>query len=69
MITDTSKARKTLQDAEGKLNSVKKEKENAQRDLTRLFDPEWYGKDGEWKKLDKLCIEKDTGECVCHPNI
>lgn len=60
--TDTSKARNAFQKAENSLNIAKKEKEQADKDLARLFDPEWYGKEGEWKKLDGLCLEKDTGE-------
>ena len=38
--------------------------ENAQRELEDLFKPDRFGKDGEWKKLDRLCLEKDTGEYV-----
>lgn len=60
--TDTSKARNAFQQAENSLNIAKKEKEQADKELARLFDPEWYGKEGEWKKLDGLCLEKDTGE-------
>lgn len=63
-ILDTSTARKNHQDAEHELSLVKKEKETAERELSRLFDEEWYGKEGEWKKLVGLCLEKDTGECV-----
>ncbi|KAH9938712.1 endoplasmic reticulum protein [Fomitopsis serialis] len=29
-----------------------------------LISPEWYGLEGEWKKLDGMCLTKDTGEWV-----
>lgn len=63
-IVDTSKARTSFQSAENDLRKAKREKENAEKDLNRLYDEEWFGKDGAWKKLDKFCVEKDTGEYV-----
>ncbi|KAG1753222.1 glucosidase II beta subunit-like-domain-containing protein [Suillus lakei] len=27
-----------------------------------LFDPDGFGSEGEWKKLDGMCLSKDTGE-------
>ena len=41
---------------------AKKEKEDAEKELARLFDPEWYGAQGEWKKLHDTCIDKEVGE-------
>ena len=38
------------------------ELETAEDDLKKLFDPEWYGKDGEWKKLHNTCLDKEVGE-------
>jgi protein kinase C substrate 80K-H len=32
--------------------------------LEKLFDPEWFGTEGEWKKLENMCLAKDTGEYV-----
>ncbi|EJF63088.1 endoplasmic reticulum protein [Dichomitus squalens LYAD-421 SS1] len=61
---DTSKAQKTLSDAEHSLNLARREKEDKERELSRLFDPEWYGPDGEWKKLAGTCIEKEFGDYV-----
>ena len=58
----TSEARTTYQEAERKLEDLKKQNSNAQEELARLFDVDFYGKQGEWKKLDKLCLSKDTGE-------
>ncbi|KAH8113337.1 endoplasmic reticulum protein [Phellopilus nigrolimitatus] len=59
---DTSKARTAFQDAEHDLALTRTEKADAQRELARLFDSEWYGPEGEWKKLDGLCLSKDTGD-------
>ncbi len=61
-FADTSRARQAFNDAEHSLNLAKQEKEKAEKDLRHIFDPEWFGREGEWKKLDGTCIEKDTGE-------
>ncbi|CAE6425304.1 unnamed protein product [Rhizoctonia solani] len=42
-------------------NSERELKENEEA-LTKLEDGGHFGKDGEWKKLDGTCLEKDTGE-------
>lgn len=62
--TDASRLRQLLSDAEAGLREAEEELKNAQQDLEDLFKPERFGKNGEWKKLDKLCLEKDTGEYV-----
>lgn len=59
---DTSRAQQALKDAEQSLGRMKQDKQKAQEELGRLFDPEWYGPEGEWKKLHGTCIEKDTGD-------
>ncbi|KAI1785346.1 endoplasmic reticulum protein [Ganoderma leucocontextum] len=59
---DTSKAQKALSDAEHSLNLARKETEDKDRELARLADPEWYGREGEWKKLAGTCIEKEVGD-------
>ena len=56
--------RQLLSDTEAALREAEDKFESAQRDLEDLFRPGGFGKDGEWKKLDRLCLEKDTGECV-----
>lgn len=56
--------RQSLSSAEAALREAESKLKNAQRDLEDLFKPDRFGKDGEWKKLDGLCLEKDTGECV-----
>ena len=59
---DTSKSQKALNDAEHSLNLARKEKADKDQEFARLFDPAWYGREGEWKKLAGTCIEKEAGE-------
>lgn len=59
---DDSRAKKAYNDADHSLKLTRDELTKAKEDLSRLFDSSWYGKDGEWKKLDGTCLEKDTGE-------
>ncbi|KAF7354938.1 hypothetical protein MSAN_01408600 [Mycena sanguinolenta] len=60
--TDTSKARQALTDAENALKRVREQKKNAEEDLEEIFNPEGFGTEGEWKKLDGTCLALDTGE-------
>lgn len=61
---DVSRSRQVFNDAEHSLKLAKKELETAKFDLDALFDVTGFGPEGEWKKLDGLCLEKDTGEYV-----
>jgi len=61
---EVSRVRQLLSDTESALREAEDKFESADRDLEDLFKPDKFGKDGEWKKLDGLCLEKDTGECV-----
>lgn len=65
-ITDTSRAKQALNDAEHALQHATKEKSSAEEELQKLFDPAWFGREGEWKKLQGTCLEKNTGESVFH---
>ncbi|KAG1845657.1 hypothetical protein F4604DRAFT_1688642 [Suillus subluteus] len=38
------------------------EQRTANEDLLDLFKPEGFDPEGEWKKLDSLCLSKDTGD-------
>lgn len=62
--TEASRTRQVLSDAEHSLRLTQDELQTAREDLSDLFDPTGFGAAGEWKKLDGLCLEKDTGECV-----
>lgn len=61
---DVSQQRQLLSDAETSLREAEANLKSVQQDLDDLFKPDRFGKDGEWKKLDKLCLEKDTGGYV-----
>jgi protein kinase C substrate 80K-H len=61
---ESNSARKAFSDAEHSLKLTRDEAQHADEDLLDLFDPEGFGVEGEWKKLDDLCISKDTGEYV-----
>ncbi|KIM83986.1 hypothetical protein PILCRDRAFT_819014 [Piloderma croceum F 1598] len=60
--TESTKARKAYDDAEHSLKLTREEKQKAEEDYADLFDVEGFGKNGEWKKLEGTCLEKDTGE-------
>jgi protein kinase C substrate 80K-H len=49
-------------DAESDLSRMRRDRENAQKALSELFDPAHFGSQGEWKKLDQQCLQKDSGE-------
>ena len=63
-ITDATRTRQVLSDAEHSLKLTQDELQTTREDLSDLFDPKGFGAKGEWKKLDGLCLEVDTGECV-----
>ncbi|KAH7903854.1 glucosidase II beta subunit-like protein-domain-containing protein [Hygrophoropsis aurantiaca] len=59
---ESNRARQALSDAEHSLKLTRDEEKEAKENLEDLFDPEGFGPEGEWKKLDGLCLEKDTGD-------
>ncbi|TFK56222.1 hypothetical protein OE88DRAFT_1716755 [Heliocybe sulcata] len=59
---EDSKLRQKLNDAEHSLRQANDEKRKAEKDLNELFDREHYGAEGEWKKLEKTCLEKEVGD-------
>ena len=61
---DSSKAHQALTDAERELESLISDKEKTDSDTLEIFNVDGFGVEGEWKKLDGTCLEKDTGECV-----
>lgn len=63
-IVEANQARQALSDAEHSLKLTREEEETARNDLSDLFDPNGFGPEGEWKRLDGLCLEKDAGEFV-----
>lgn len=61
-FSESGQARASYNDAESKYNSAKERKRNDEDELAQLFDPDGFGAEGEWKKLQGLCLSKDTGE-------
>lgn len=64
LFVEANRAQQALSDAEHSLKLTREEGQNARGDLSDLFDLTGFGPEGEWKKLDGLCLEKDTGEFV-----
>jgi hypothetical protein len=64
LSADSSKARQLLTDAERVLESLVSDKEKADNDALEIFNVHGFGTEGEWKKLDGTCLEKNDGEYV-----
>lgn len=60
--SEANRARQALSDAEHSLKLTRDELQTAHEDLSDIFNAEGFGAEGEWKKLDGLCLEKDMGE-------
>ncbi|KZS97681.1 hypothetical protein SISNIDRAFT_449236 [Sistotremastrum niveocremeum HHB9708] len=61
---EANRARIAFEDAEKRLRESSENKEDTEQELGRLFSAEGFGKSGEWKKLQDVCLEKDTGEYI-----
>ncbi|KAF8164847.1 glucosidase II beta subunit-like-domain-containing protein [Crassisporium funariophilum] len=59
---DSSRARQALLDAENDYERMKVEREKWDNDIKEIFNVDGFGAEGEWKKLDGTCLEKDTGD-------
>jgi len=59
---ETSKARDTYNKAEAALKQTKQDREDARQELSDLFDPTGYGAEGQWKKLESLCLSTEAGD-------
>lgn len=55
-------ARNAHNTAVNSLSKVERDLKETQESLNKLEGGGHFGKDGEWKKLDGTCLEKDTGE-------
>ncbi|KAJ1310997.1 hypothetical protein OPQ81_009505 [Rhizoctonia solani] len=58
----TVNARNAHNSAVNALRNSERELKDSEEALTKLESGGHFGKDGEWKKLDGTCLEKDTGE-------
>ncbi|KAG8903804.1 hypothetical protein FRB99_002730 [Tulasnella sp. 403] len=59
---EASRAREAHTQATSALSTKERELENEEEALSKLFDPKWYGKEGEWRRLHGTCLKKDGGE-------
>ncbi|GLB33238.1 putative low-density lipoprotein receptor domain class A [Lyophyllum shimeji] len=59
---DSTRARQALTDAENALRSLRDEKKKAEQDAAEMFNVHGFGREGEWKKLDGMCVKKDVGD-------
>ena len=64
LSADSSRALQQLTDAERELESLISDKEKVEGEALEIFNVHGFGAEGEWKKLDGTCLEKDAGECV-----
>ncbi|KAF8991254.1 hypothetical protein BDZ89DRAFT_1192522 [Hymenopellis radicata] len=62
MEPSATHAQQALNDAKNSLRKVEKEKQTAEEDLQKISDSITFGPQGEWKKLDGTCLEKDLGD-------
>lgn len=62
LTSDVAAAREKHQAAERDLNSVRTSITNAERTLDEITTKQWFGPEGEWKKLDGTCIDTVAGE-------
>lgn len=62
LLIESNKARQAHNEAKNAFSSTERELQKEEEARDKLFDPKWYGKEGEWRKLDNTCLSKDTGE-------
>ncbi|KAI0034384.1 glucosidase II beta subunit-like-domain-containing protein [Vararia minispora EC-137] len=54
--------KEALAQAERDFAKTKQELDDSARDLNELFDPKFFGAQGEWRKLANQCLSKNTGD-------
>jgi protein kinase C substrate 80K-H len=59
---ESSRAQQAFNDAENALKRLQDEQEKSKNDLKEIFNIHGFGAEGEWKKLDGQCLEKEQGE-------
>jgi hypothetical protein len=59
---ESSRAQQNLATATSELNRIKGEKSEAESTIVKIFHPEHFGIEGEWKKMDDECLEYEYGE-------
>jgi len=61
---ETAKARDAHNKAINALRTAERQVEDEIKALEKLFDPGWFGSEGDWKKLENVCLTKDTGDYI-----
>jgi len=51
-------------DAESELSRLHRQKGDTTKTLGELFDPKHFGAQGEWKKLENTCLERESGDYI-----
>lgn len=64
VIVESSRARQAFTNAENDLKKLQNEKKDTEESITKIFNDQGFGAQGEWKKLDGTCLEYDTGEYI-----
>jgi len=57
-------ALRAYNEAEDQLTILRSKADDARKALSELFDPEHFGRQGEWKKLENTCLEQDIGDYI-----
>jgi len=57
---DTAAARKNFNDLTSEMSNLERDLTGAERSIEKLGVD--FGPEGEWKKLENTCIEKEQGE-------
>ncbi|KAF6762433.1 glucosidase II beta subunit-like-domain-containing protein [Ephemerocybe angulata] len=60
--TEATRAQQALTEANTELNHMRREKTESESDVLKIFNPEHFGAEGEWKKLDDTCINHEVGD-------
>lgn len=55
---------KAYNDAQEALNQLVTQRFDVDEKLKTLFDPNYFGSQGQWKILEGQCLETDVGEYV-----
>lgn len=59
---ETTAARIAYQNADKAFREMETKLALDKQELARLFNPEYYGSEGEWRKLKDTCLKTDVGE-------
>jgi protein kinase C substrate 80K-H len=61
-FTAETRARDAFNAAEEALSDAEANLHDTEEEISRMNNVEWFGAEGEWKKLDQTCLTTDAGE-------